>query len=95
MNGDVFQIGVLFFRATITVEKVFESANGEGAIIAGRVLDSNLKPCMSVLNRDDGREMCIIGPNRIYYDASNGEDYKIHVPADYLRMSRHPLIGCS
>ena len=35
-----------------------------------------------------------MGPNRIYYDAANGDDYKVYVPQDYLRMSRHPLQSC-
>ena len=94
MNGDVFQIGVLLFKASLTIEKVFESGNSEGALIVGRVLDTGLKPCMAVLNREDQNLQCIVGPNRIHFDASNGDDFKIHVPEGYLKMKRHPLLGC-
>ena len=49
---------------------------------------------MVVLNRDQGDLQCVLGPNRIYYDSSDGDEYKVWVPADYLRMNRHPLISC-
>lgn len=52
ISSDVFQIGVLLFKANVTIEKVFESCNNEGALIVGKVLDHGLKPCMAVLNRD-------------------------------------------
>ena len=94
LKGDVFQIGVFLFRASLTIEKVLECTNGEGAIIVGRLLDSNLKPCFAVLNRDDRGMQCIVGPNRIYYDATDGDEYKIFVPSDYLRKTRHALLSC-
>ena len=34
-----------------------------------------------------------MGANRIYYDPSDGDEYKVFVPADYMRMSRHPLLN--
>ena len=82
------------FKAAFTIERVLESQQGEGAIVTGRVIENNLKPCMVVINRDDPNMHCIIGPNRIYYDATNGDDFKVHVPNDYLGMSRHALLNC-
>lgn len=73
---------------------MLESQQGDGAIISGKVLDSSLRPCISVLNRYDANMSCVVGPNRIYYDASNGDDFKIHVPCDYLRMVKHPVLSC-
>lgn len=49
---------------------------------------------MVYLNPNDANLSCILGPNRIYYDASNGDDYKVHVPDNYLQMPRHPLLSC-
>lgn len=37
--------------------------------------------------------MCVVGPNKIYFDASDGDDYKVHVPEGYLRKNRHPILG--
>ena len=48
---------------------------------------------MVVLNRGDHLQ-CIVGPNQIYYDASDGDEYKVCVPRDYLRLTRHPLLNC-
>lgn len=95
LQGEFYNIGVLLFRAAFTIERVFESQQGEGAIITGKVIDTSLKPCMVVLNRGDPNLHCIIGPNRIYYDATNGDDYKVHVPNDYLGMPRHSLLSCT
>ena len=93
-HGEVYSIGVLLFKSAFTIEKVFEGQQGEGAIITGKVLDPSLKPCMVYLNPQDVNLSCILGPNRIYYDASNGDDYKVYVPNNYLQMSRHPLLSC-
>ena len=57
-------------------------------------MDPCLKPCMVVLNRGDNSQ-CIVGPNQIYYDASDGDEYKVCVPRDYLRQARHPLLKCA
>ena len=85
---------MLIFQASFTIEKIFETQERDAAIIAGRVLDPSLKPCMVVLNRDQGNIQCVLGPNRIHYDASDGDEYKVLVPADYMRMSRHPIMAC-
>lgn len=79
----------------MTIEKIFECQQGEGTVIVGRVLDSSLKPCMAVLNRDENNLQCVVGPNRIYFDPSDGDEYKIHVPNNYLSMNRHPLLDCA
>ena len=94
LQKDVFQIGVLLFKANFSIEKIYETQNRDSALIAGRVIDPAFKPCMVVLNRDQGELQCVLGPNRIYYDSSDGDEYKVWVPADYLRMNRHPLISC-
>ena len=70
VHGDVFQVGILTLNHSFSVDKVLEysdSGNQTGCIIVGKVLNSDLKPCMVVLNRNKTR--CIVGPNRIYYDA--------------------------
>ncbi len=64
-------------------------------MIVGRILDPSLKPCMAVINRDDHNLHCVVGPNRIYFDSSDGDEYKIHIPSDYLNMNRHPLLDCA
>ena len=48
---------------------------------------------MAVLNRDDPRSRCIVGPNRVFYDSADGEEYKIFVPVDYLRNNTHPILN--
>ena len=55
------------------------------------MLDSGIKPCFALLNRDDASLQSVVGPNQIYYDATNGEDYKVLIPAGYLNMPRHPI----
>ena len=94
MGSDMVELGVLLFKAPITIEHVFEGQSGEGSIIFGTVLDNNLKPCYAVLNRG-GPLHCVIGPNRIHFDASGGEDYRIHLPAEYARLPADPLRSCS
>lgn len=38
--------------------------------------------------------MAVVGPNRIYYDLLNGEEFKIFVPCNYnnLPVQLHPLV---
>ena len=93
-QGEVFSVGVLLFKSAFTIEKILQGQQGEGAVISGKVLETSLKPCMVYLNPHDVNLSCILGPNRIYFDATNGDDYKVHVPDNYLQMSRHPLLSC-
>ena len=94
MASEMVELGVLLFKAPITIEKVFEGQHDEGLIIYGKVIDPSLKPCYALLNRNQQLQ-CVIGPNRIHYDAANGEDYRIHVPVEYARLPGDPLRSCS
>ena len=82
---------MLLFKSAFTIEKILEGQQNEGSIISGKVLDTSLRPCIVYLNSNDANLQCVIGPNRIYYDPTNGDDYKVYIPCEYLRMSRHPL----
>ena len=45
------------------------------------------KPFAAVLNRNKvGIPMVILGPNRIFYDALNGDEFKILIPSGYNNM---------
>ena len=93
-NGDLHQIGVLLFKADLTLEKVHEqmdsSLGATGYIIAGRALQIDVKPYMVVMNRGTANQ-CVLGPNRIYFDPMDGEQFKVLVPSDYLHSGRHPI----
>ena len=59
-------------------------------MIVGKVLDDYIKPCMVKLNRGL-RSETVVGSNRIYYESSSGDQFKVFVPRDYLRMNQHPI----
>ena len=76
-----------------SVDKVltYQTTTGQvGCIILGKVLSSDQKPCFVVLNRSKDYS-CIIGPNKIYYDALSSQEYKVIVPPGYLNQLKNPL----
>ena len=89
MHGDAFKIGVLLFQNDAHFDKVAVQTTGyasseSGSIIIGKMLNSTKKPVAVVLNRTvQGVPMTVVGPNRIYYDSLNGEEFKVHVPSGY------------
>jgi hypothetical protein len=96
--GDVYQIGVLLFHNDAHFDKVAVHNMGymsedSGCIIVGKMVNSSKKPFAAVLNRGiQGLPMVVVGPNRIYYDSLNGEEFKILVPNGYANLQIHPLM---
>ena len=77
LHQDVYQIGVLTFKASFTIEKLLHRNHAQSScMIFGRVLDPELQPSHCVINRDK-RDMTVLGPNRIYYDNKFGNDFRI------------------
>jgi hypothetical protein len=83
LSSNVYQIGIILYKAVLTIDKILERTQVErNAIIMGKVIDPEYVPCFAVLNR--GRQtQCILGPNRIYYEPLNGIDYRILLPQNY------------
>lgn len=86
---------MLLFTAEATIDKVVEqgmnsnSANS-GCIIVGKMLDVNKRPFAAVFNR--GKQDCpmvVVGPNRIYFDYMNGDEFKIFIPNGYSNLPAH------
>jgi hypothetical protein len=84
VNGDVFKIGVLLWKSSASVERVLERSHQQdnSTIILGRVTDRFSVPCIVVLNRGK-QTQTVIGPNRIYYDSLNGDEFKVFLPHGY------------
>ena len=87
---DVFQIGVLLFAADAHIDKVVahgmnQAYSESGCIIIGKMMSLDKKPFAVVLNRGiQGVPLVIVGPNRIYYDSLNGDEFRVYIPNGYL-----------
>jgi hypothetical protein len=94
VHNDVFQIGVLLWKSSASVDKVLERSHQQdgSTIILGRVTDSSSVPCFVVLNRGT-QTQTVIGPNRIYYDSLNGDEFKVHLPHGFCGQQFSPLLG--
>ena len=93
VHGNVFQIGILTLSQSFSVDKVLtynDASNKMGAVVVGKVIEADLKPCMIVLNRNK-KAPCIIGPNRIYYDALQSQEFKVLVPPNFGGMRLNPF----
>lgn len=95
IQSDVFRIGVMLFQNDAHFDKVAVLRSGLGSddsFFIGKMVNSAKKPVAAVLNRNiSGLPMTVIGPNRIYYDSLNGEEFKIYLPAGYAHQHSHPL----
>lgn len=58
----------------------------------GRVVDTGSVPCFVVLNRGMSSQT-IIGPNRIYYDSLNDDEFKVFLPHGYQGLQQNPLLN--
>lgn len=94
IQGDVFQIGVLIWKSCASVDKVLERSHlqDSSTIILGRVTDTSSVPCFVVLNRGK-QTQTIIGPNRIYYDSLNGDEFKVLLPQGFCGQQFSALLN--
>lgn len=61
----------------------------------GKMVNQFKKPYAIVLNRGvQGCQMVVVGPNRIYFDRTSGDEFKVLVPCGYANMpaNLHPLL---